>query len=318
MKKKIIEQIIDNKSYGIKEYVIKLNNEINNMGYIGLIKNFDNKLDKGSIKIFHYSNSTRKILLPLIKSNEKNMVIIHDIIPRSKTIRFLGIALMFIVNLKSNRIIVHSQFAKKLLLKKYPFIRSNKISIIPLGTNIFRYNQNYERNRLKFNNKKIYLLMAGRLDRKLKNFKLINFFKKIKSKNVELIIIGKSDEDYTNIINKDNRIKYLGFIENSLLDQYFKACDGIIFYREDSVGETSGAIALGLSYKKPILFSDIGSIKEYVDGAGISFDNNERDVIIKINSFIDNKNLRNKMEKNSDLLRNKYSMERVIKTLIKK
>ena len=80
----IIQHITDKKSRGILSYIQQLLEVVSKNNNSVEIQNWNNILfKKGDIAHFHYSNSTRKILLSLPFFHASlRIVTVHDVIPR--------------------------------------------------------------------------------------------------------------------------------------------------------------------------------------------------------------------------------------------
>ncbi len=85
-----IQQIVDKKSYGIMEYATQLDTRINQIDCCsGTIAGYGTPPpSSNTVCLYHFSNATRRTLLHLRKNTcNKNVVIIHDLAPRSRIVK---------------------------------------------------------------------------------------------------------------------------------------------------------------------------------------------------------------------------------------
>jgi glycosyltransferase involved in cell wall biosynthesis len=184
---KIVE-ITDLKSHAIHKYIKNLSNTFTTKGYSFEIQNWKfAKRSDSDIFHYHYSNSTTKVLLPLLLSKKKsNLVTIHDIVPRNKLWRtILSPIFVRIIDSRSTRIVVHSDFAKRMLYTQYPFVDQNKVLVIPHGCkNIYCSNKQLKESRknLELDQDEIIFLFLGFLKKSKGIVETIEAFKLVKSK----------------------------------------------------------------------------------------------------------------------------------------
>lgn len=115
---------------------------------------------------------------------------------------------------------------------------------------------------LGFNyNNAFKLLYVGRFDKQKGIDILIDFFSKCEVKNVELYVIGEK------VLNKDKinfpcGIHYLGWKDNSEIDNYYRACDAVII---PSRWEGFGLVAIeAMRNEKAVIASNRGALSEIV------------------------------------------------------
>lgn len=245
---------------------------------------------------FMFGNELVSGLFPLmiigLKIARKKIVItIHDIIEKSKitddTINkysksvfpFLNkIAIEYYtrtVCLLADKIIVHSEIAKKTLRQDYE-VPSKKIKIIPHGID--------QKPSIEKNNNKFLIRLQK------KNFKIITFFGFVRKgkgledlidswkridKKVKLLIVGgkhpTKDENYYQQIrqlikdsNLENQILLCGYVPEEMLPNYFNVSNAFIFPYNGwgEVIASSGALSVVAPYMKPIIATDVPAFEE--------------------------------------------------------
>lgn len=101
---------------------------------------------------------------------------------------------------------------------------------------------------------------------------LIEAFQKVEDQDAVLLIAGNAslekNRDYfdlvLNQINKDERIKYLGFVPNNQLHKYYKIID--IQVIPSLCEEAAGLVAIeGMANGIPLIITESGGMVEYVD-----------------------------------------------------
>lgn len=311
-----IQHVTDKKSPGILLYIYSLIHNIEKYAKVGMIEINDWKeissLKRYDISHFHFSNSTRRILitLPLFKSKIK-VVTIHDVIPRNKNVPVWVTKLIYrYLNSFSDEFIVHSEFAKKLLLQVAPFIPVRKVSVIYHGCTIF---DKYDIAELKtlygFSQDSIILSMIGFIKESKGQLEVISIFKDLNLNNVKLVIIGKpldkKSESALLNLNSENII-YLGYLDDEKLIDYVKLSNALISYRLGSVGESSGPMLISIGAGKPIICSNVGSFPEIVINNGIIV-GSLNDLKKAITDFCNNGEIREVLTDSAKFERYKYS-----------
>lgn len=278
--------ITDKKSPGVLLYIEFLCQEIERLNpNVKIdIKDFACiSMKKYDIAHFHISNSTRKVLatLPIFQAKFK-LATIHDILPRSKKIPKKVVKINYLyLNRFIDIFIVHSLFAKKLLLNVNPFIQPNKVKIIYHGSPIIeKYDVQSLRRMYGFPEDEQLLLLAGFIKRSKGIIDVIDTFNELNLDKAKLLIVGKiQDNELERILNKylmnNSNIKYCGYVENSIFLDYIKMSDILINYRLNSVGESSGPMAIAIGAGKPVICSNIGSFPEIAEKIGIIVNSRE-------------------------------------------
>lgn len=172
-----------------------------------------------------------------------------------------------------NRLIVHCDQAKKVIIKEYK-VSPNKIVVIPIGTyeDIYKNDNNKEQARkiLDLNKEDFVFLYFGPI-RPYKGVPdLIKCFKSINpNNNVKLLIIGNplNNKIRKTILDqvKDLNSIYIDFrfIPNDEIQIYMNSADVVVFpYRKIL---TSAGVLLAMSFGKAIIAPKIGCLIDILD-----------------------------------------------------
>ncbi|MCP4150849.1 MAG: glycosyltransferase family 4 protein [bacterium] len=291
MNKLLIEQVVGSHSYGIDEYARQLDLHINkSLKYTGCIKKYNQPLRDAAITLFHFSNASRSILLPLARRGKgRNLVIIHDVLPRTPLIRSINNPFMRLIKKRAQSIIVHSNSACRLLLHNYPFLASREIRVIPHGTFVHEITPSEKqelRRQYRFPLDENILFMLGGITRGRRQLKFLRAYEKALLPGMRLLVAGKcSDPAAYQLMNTNRSISYHGAVPNRVVWDFYKLCDAVVVFREDSVGESSSSIAYGMGYGKPLLVSAVGAFPEIVGDGGITFHNDEASIVKMLTKF---------------------------------
>ncbi|MFH1641558.1 MAG: glycosyltransferase [Nanoarchaeota archaeon] len=255
---------------------IKVCNCLNYYLFPGILKatTFLRKQNPDIIIMQWWSSSAAMnyLLLKVINKlffNKKIIIEFHEILdPLENNIWILRIYVALISRLlfdNSDAYIVHSNFDKCLINKTYK-LDNDKIFVVPHGP----YNHYFPK-KIKKNKKKIFDILFFGLVRNYKGLKyLIEAFDKIPKgliSNFRLNIIGEiwdeketiysmiEDSPYSNRIRLVNR-----YVSDEEVNLYFTLADVIVLpYIRAS---QSGVAQIAVSYGKPIIATDLVSLKE--------------------------------------------------------
>lgn len=288
---------------------------------------------KGEIVHFQhwqfYASVMYCFILPIVKIRHKKIIItVHNITPHTTDLPsvFLDKILNRIIFPFADHFIVHNKRNKNKFLELYK-IDENKISIIPHGT-ITPYqkikNISKEKARKHLNipsNKKVILFFGYMWGYKgltvlLKSLKII----KENMKDVVLLLAGQPLTDWKKYEEtiRENRlndciIKVLKYIPDSETEYYFSSADLVALpYYEHPFDTHGGVGALALSFKKPMIVTDVGGLPEYVkDKRVILNPNNVEELSQKIIFVLNDESLLKKLSKDSEELSKELSWDKI-------
>ena len=275
-----------------------------------------------SVKVFHFHvfNTNILVLIQLILVKmlfAKTVLTIHDVIPLSEK-KYSSILAKWIYRL-TDIIFTHNSFSKNEIIKI-----SNKLNIhvIPHGNYIpfinFKYNTLESRNYLGVHKAKNILLFFGMI-KEVKGLDIL--LESLDSvlklhPNTILIIAGKPWKNdfssYNDIINKhnlrNNCILHIRFIPNHEVGYYYTAADLVILPYKRIY--QSGVLMMTLSYKRPVLVSDLPVFKEIISNKNTGFffkSENAASLSMEINRLLANKKILKKVAKNgAELVEKNY------------
>lgn len=175
----------------------------------------------------------------------------------------------------SNRIIIHNKEESKKILSKYldKTEISRKVKYIPHGNYIQNYRDSQRDLKKEIGIKKgeFVFLFLGKI-RKYKNVNLlIDSFKEANFENASLLIAGKPRRKTLGKkiqikVNHEKKIFYFPqFIKDEEIIKYLNTADFVVLPYDKSSTLNSGAIFLALSYRTPVVTSDIGTAKDLKD-----------------------------------------------------
>jgi len=224
-----------------------------------------------------------------------------------------------------DKVIVHTDFTKKELEKKFNKMSCNDISVVPHGDMDFVYNIDIDQESALNNvsleyleNKKIILLF-GQI-KKVKGLDvLLKSFAKIKNKHQDtvVLVVGKlwknEEDEYIKII-EDNAMQEqikleLKFIDNRDVPLYFKAADIVALPYKKIYN--SGVILRALDYGSTVLVSDLEPLTKVINHSqnGFVFKSEDvNDMALKLDELLKDNNLREKLKKNAtEYIEEKFS-----------
>lgn len=282
------------------------------------------KADGDIVHIQHwaqYSTVMYCIILPVLKLKRKTIVLtIHNITPHTnnKSIILIDKILNTFVFPFSHHFIVHNQRNKEKLMKLY-HIDEKRISIITHGVlkpeNVRHISKINARTQLNIPMDKKVILYFGYiwrykgLDTLLESLTLI----KKSIQNVLLLIVGepvkfqnfwvKCEKIISDHNLRDYVITKLEYIPESEVGLYFSASDLVVLPYREPFDTHGGVGALSLSYKKPLVVTDIGGLPEYVkDEKVISSPNDANGLADNIIKVLKDEKLLKKLSKDSEQL----------------
>ena len=212
----------------------------------------------------------------------------------AKLDKFIFSPLSRIIWRNARRVVANSSGLKKLALKTKP---DQKIDIIYNGVDADRFKPRYNKN------KKLKIICVSRLVQRKGIEYLI---KAVENLDVELIIIGKGNqEDYLKKIASKN-VKFLGYVAHSELNKYYSEAD--IFALPSLNEGMSNTIMEAMASGLPIITTNTGGTKELIKDNGFVVKMKDSEVIEKaIMEYIKNPKLIKKHGKNSRKIAEKMS-----------
>ena len=226
--------------------------------------------------IYHFSRLELLILQLFKRNGFKIITTIHDVEDFQKYGATINSTKYLKFEKLIDRIIVHSDFAKKSLEKYFKHFPPDHIHKVPHGDSDFLYSAKCSvseaRKKLNLPAEKQLILFFGQikkvkgLDVLLKAFALL----RKKNANVQLLIAGQTwkmeEEEFLAIIKEnkmeDDCILRLEYIPNDSIPYYFKATDVVVLpYRKIY---SSGVLIRSLDYGAAIIASDLAVFKDII------------------------------------------------------
>ncbi|WP_421077476.1 glycosyltransferase family 4 protein [Methanothermococcus sp. Ax23] len=190
---------------------------------------------------------------------------------------------------------------------------NSKIYVLHDGVDLNRFDINISkkdvRARLNLPKDKIIISYTGSLQNWKGYETFLKSYKYLKNKkNTVYLIVGGSEEQINKLkeVYKNKDIIFVPFVENSKVPLFLKASDILVIPNsskyEISVKYTSPLKLFEyMASKKPIIASDLPSIREVVGESEVLFfvPDDERDLALKIEKLINNDELQNKLANNA-------------------
>ncbi len=176
----------------------------------------------------------------------------------------------------ADRIIVHSNYAKKKLLMKN--IERN-VTVIPLYAKILMpADSRILKQKNGFSADTIIISAFGMIHETKRIIPIVKAFARLKKEhsNIHLLLSGKPSEDIKQKLeqaivydNLQNSVTVTGYIDIDKFNEYIDMTDICINLRYPYNGETSGSLMRILAKGKCVIVNDIGSFSEIPDNACI-------------------------------------------------
>jgi glycosyltransferase involved in cell wall biosynthesis len=269
------------------------------------------------------------IILPIAKIRRKKSILtIHNITPHVDDLGtvFLDRMINKIAFPFADTYIVHNQRNKNKLIELYR-ISENKISIITHGT-IKPYTPLQNISKIKAReylqippDKKVLLFFGYTWGYKGLDI-LLQTIPHIKETIQELVLViaGQPLKDwkkYEQIIRENNLenhiIRKLEYISDSEMEYYFSCADLVVLpYKKHPFDTHGGVGALALTFKKPMVVTDVGGLPEYVkDKSVIATPEDVNDLSQKITQVLTNKTLLQKLSRDSEQRAKELSWDQI-------
>lgn len=203
-----------------------------------------------------------------IKKYTKLVYTVHDVIVPMRSASWSIDSLQKMYD-AADRLVVHTDANKKQLMCDFG-IPEHKIKVIPHGvdTSFNKFDKKECRQKLNIGDDEKVLLFYGGI-RESKGLDVL--LRAMAGIDAVLIIAGalpygESFDKYREIIEKNGirTVEFLTFTDDSFRDILFQAADYLVLpYKEFS--SQSGVLMQSIKYHLPVIASDVGSFKEYLD-----------------------------------------------------
>jgi len=277
-----------------------------------------------------YSSIIYCFIVPFIKLQKKKIVItVHNITPHIDNILFVisDKIVNKIIFPFADWFIVHNPRNKKKLIDLYN-ISEDKISVITHGIlkpeNTRNISKKEARKKLNLPMDKKIILFFGYiwkykgLDTILKSLDLI----RREIPDVLLLIAGQpvkyfdSLERYEQIIKEYDLHKHVvsrfEYIPDSEVELYFNTADIVVLPYREPFDTHGGVAALALSFKKPMVVTDVGGLPEYVkDQRVVSNPDDILNLSKNIINVLKNEKLIDKLTKDSEDLLKELTWDKI-------
>lgn len=306
--------MVDEDAGGIKDYSFLLADALKKQNILV-------SSDMLNSDIIHYQlggGSWRVGLNILINKPEIPTVItIHDVLQRRAIVKNIYPFLFKRILNNSDAIILHTNHAFDLLKKKYGNIFCNKTSIIPHGCKSIEIDRRTARRLLNLSEEDIVFITGGLLIPRKGVHKIIKAFLNIESSINKLIIFGTGPKNYVkylkNLASDDSRIKFLGYIDEGKMDLLYGACNAVLCYKSDSLGETSGILCRAIGARRIIIANEIGEHYEILGDNGIITPNDSIHLLYKAMMRINDDFYSEEKKHGLDKLANNNSWDKIAK-----
>lgn len=228
----------------------------------------------------------------------KKLTVIHDVIyklfPDVFPDQIIGVQTRRYQRLIADKvdIIFDSNATKIDALKVFPdFINRKCWVLYPPVYTTSPFGGNFDDLKKKYSLTKPFILTLGKIEPRKNIPRLISAWKSLNYENHDLVIVGSKGWQNDSYLKNDEKIKFLGFVEDRELDGLMKLSEFFVF---PSIYEGFGyPIIEAMSRGVAIACSNNSSTSEVAEDAAITFDPlNEVDIAKKINLLIENVELR--------------------------
>ena len=202
---------------------------------------------------------------------------------------------------RAHKIIAISEATKKDILYYYPKAK-HKIKVIYDGYNdkAFKVRSNKEKEGIKekYNLPDKYLLYIGRLETKKNIQNLIKAYKKIKNKEIPLILGGRAGnygyQEIRELAKDNNNIIFLGYVPQK--DYQLLLAAAFLFVFPSKFEGFGIPVIEAMASGVPVLCSDIPSFREITNNNVFFFDPHDiNDIARVIDKLIEDKELRKEL-----------------------
>jgi glycosyltransferase involved in cell wall biosynthesis len=179
----------------------------------------------------------------------------------------------------SNKIIVHSDYSKELLLEKN---LGHKVNKIHHYARIKKQNKVRTRAKLNISTDSIVISAFGHIHETKRVFPILNAFKQLAEEfgNLYLYFVGKPAphikeplKDFLTENNLTDKVIITGYSSHETFEDYMDTANICLNLRFPYNGETSGSLMRMLGKGKCVLVNDLGSFSEVPDDACVKLTN---------------------------------------------
>lgn len=300
-----------------ENHIFRYNYERNKKYYIKTITTIKKIIDEIEPDIVHIHSTFAGffVRLPLFFRKRKYKVVycshgwsfLMDISDNKKRIY------AFIEKILSKKTDVIINISKDEFNKSMKYGLPKKKSILIYnGIKDFEENSNkYETirkpNNIRIDNTKINLLFVGRFDKQKGLDILLEFFKDYGNEKIQLFTIGERVLGEQILLSKN--VHNLGWIDNKLIDDYYKLFDAIIM---PSRWEGFGLVAIeAMKNSKPVICSNRGALPELVreEINGYLFDIDNLDSLEEILNKTSKEELRKRGLRGNKIYKEKFTSD---------
>lgn len=208
---------------------------------------------------------------------------------KKRKIKFLFYIIEKLTYFRCSKVHFISKFTKDQTL----FDKRTDYVIIPNSSHFEHFAQKIDK--LKNNNEEKLILIVRSIEERARFDLLIQVAEKLANSNFKFTVAGKGPllEYYKNEIRKKklNNVKLLGYVKDEKLLQLYKECDLVLMLAE--YGEGFGLpIIEGYLFNKPVIASNKCAIPEVIISQDFLFENNEEEIIEKIQANINIENIK--------------------------
>lgn len=223
----------------------------------------------------------------------------------------------------SNKIIAISQHTHKEVVDLF----NRDVEIIPYGVSLSEKDLTGEKSLAKQRS----ILFVGRLvERKGVQYLIESFGRIVKDTQAQLVIIGQGPEKeklqrLAKEKNLDDKIIFTGFVDDESLKNYYQNCSVFVLPAiTDEKGDTEGlgvVLIEALSYKKPVVASNVGGITDIVINGKTGLlvpEKNSEELTIALKRILSDTNLAKRLgEEGYNHVKEKFGWDRIIQQLKK-
>jgi beta-1,4-mannosyltransferase len=203
---------------------------------------------------------------------------VHNLVPHEAKNHGINHLAGKFVGTVVNRIIVHSESAREIIMSKWHLKCRDKIFVVPHGNYINWYANNIERitarEKMGMGDSRCVMLLFGGIRPYKGVLPLIEAFKMLSENGAkaELMIVGRPlNDEFSNTvkaaIGNFQDIQYKPeFVPDDEVQVYMNSCDVVVFPYHEIL--TSGAVVLAMSFGRACVAPRLGCIPDILDERG--------------------------------------------------